>query len=58
MSCKSEDLIPVSSNNIHRLPRKPRKVTLANDKIQKLTGTEFGDWRIGVNKFVKQINER
>lgn len=58
LSCKSKDLIPVSTNHIHQLALRPRKVTLANDKIQKLIGTEFADWRIGVDTFVKQINER
>jgi len=56
LKCKSKDLIPVSTNQIHQLANRPLKVRLSNDKIQKLIGTEFADWRFGADKLIQQIN--
>ena len=56
MRCKSRDLIPVCTSQVQQLARRPKRVTLANDKIQKLIGIEFADWR-GADKFMA-INGR
>jgi len=56
LKCKSKDLIPVSTSQINQLATRPSKVILANDKIQRIIGTEFADWRVGANKFIQQVN--
>ncbi len=58
LNCKSKDLIPVSTNQINQLARRPRRVKLSNSKIQKVIGTEFADWRLGADKFIQQISGR
>ena len=56
LKCKSNDLIPIKTNQINQPAPRPHKVILANEKIQRVIGTEFADWRVGADKFIQQIN--
>lgn len=55
LKCKSKDVIPLKTSQISQLAKRPKKVILANEKIQKFLGTEFADWQFGAEKFIRQI---
>lgn len=58
LKCKSKDVIPITSGQINQLAKRPRKVILANEKIQNFLGTDFAHWQVGADKFIRQIKRR
>jgi len=58
LKCKAKDVIPIKSSHLSQLAKRPQRVVLDNQKIQKALGIRFAPWDAYIDDFLEQLSRQ